>query len=128
MPYCVAVMLEKGALSVADFTPQAVATQADAQKLARITMSHWTASQESENPALPHTLTLTLKDGRTLRHSRWQAKGVLEEPFSEAERRAKFLDCCAPLPNAQALYEQLENLEQLHDIGFLRQLMVSDNR
>ncbi len=124
MPYCVAVMLEKGTLSVADFTPQAVAAQADARKLARVTMSHWTASQESENPALPHTLTLTLKDGRTLRHSRWQAKGVLEEPFSAAERQAKFLDCCATLPDARELYGQLENLEQRHDLAFLRQMMV----
>lgn len=125
MPYCVAVMLEKGALSVSDFTPQAVAAQSDAQKLARITMSHWTAEQENENAALPHTLTVTLKDGRTLRHSRWQAKGVLAEPFSETERQAKFLDCCAHLPDAQALYQQLADLEQTRDIGFLRRMMIT---
>ncbi|WLI76180.1 MmgE/PrpD family protein [Kosakonia sp. H02] len=124
MQYCAAVMLEKGSLSVADFTPDAVAAQADAQKLARITMDTWTAEQEAENPALPHILTLTLKDGRIVRHARLRAKGALEEPFSNDERQAKFLDCCARLPDAQALYGQLLELDSARDIGFLRQMMV----
>ncbi|WP_342323791.1 MmgE/PrpD family protein [Kosakonia sp. BYX6] len=124
MQYCAAVMLEKGALSVADFTPDGVATQADAQKLARISMSAWTAEQEAENPALPHILTLTLKDGRILRHARLSAKGAREEPFSEQERQAKFLDCCARLPDAQALYDQLLALDTTRDINFMRRMMV----
>ncbi|UXY11914.1 MmgE/PrpD family protein [Kosakonia sp. ML.JS2a] len=124
MQYCVAVMLEKGALSVADFTPHAVATQADAQKLARITMEAWTPEQEAEDPALPHVLTLTLKDGRTLRHARLRAKGALEEPFSDSERQAKFLDCCARLPNAQKLYDRLHALNSARDIDFIRQMVV----
>ena len=124
MPYCVAVMLEKGALSVADFTPQAVAAQAVAQKLARVTMSAWRADQEAEDSALPHIVTLTLKDGRILRQPRLHAKGTQEEPFHDEERRAKFLDCCTVLPDALHLYQQLCELETARDLRFLRQMMV----
>jgi len=124
MPYCVALMLEKGMLSVADFTPQAVALQADAQKLARITMSAWTAEQEAEDPALPHVLTLTLKNGLTLRHSRLHAAGSREEPFSAQARARKFFDCCARLQDAPSLYDQLTWLDHCTDIHFARSLLL----
>lgn len=124
MPYCVAVMLEKGALSVADFMPDAVAEQADRQRLARITMNAWPPEQEAENPNLPHVVTITLTDGRTMTHSRLRAKGSREEPFSADERLAKFADCCARLPNASELYTRLMALEQAEEVDFLRAFMA----
>lgn len=124
MQYCVAMMLEKGALSVSDFTAESVRTQRDITRMATISMSPWTAEQEAESRDLPHILTLRLKDGREIVHSRLFARGGLDEPFSEQERQAKFRDCCADLPEADAVYQQLMQLEQQSDVGFLREMMV----
>lgn len=120
MQYCVAVMLERGALQVSDFTRDAVAAQAAPRKLARITMHAWTDAQEAENPNLPHTVTITLKDGRTLSRSRMAAKGALSEPFTDDERRTKFYDCCAGIADVARLYSQLLALDNAEDIRFLR--------
>ena len=124
MQYCVAMMLEKGALSVTEFTAQSVRAQTDNALMASISMSPWTAEQEAESRDLPHILTLRFKDGREMVHSRRHARGALDEPFSAAEREAKFHDCCADLPNAGNIYQQLLQLEQQHDLGFMRELMV----
>lgn len=124
MPYCVAMMLEKGELSVEDFTPSAVAAQADVHRLARVEMTAWHPEQEAENANLPHRVTLVLKDGSRLCHSRSQARGTRDEPFSAAERQAKFIDCCGGMDNADGLYQQLVALETAVDITFLQRLMA----
>ncbi|WP_437613474.1 MmgE/PrpD family protein [Erwinia sp. V71] len=124
MNYCVAVMLEKGMLSVADFTPQRVARQADARRLAQISMSSWSAAEEAEQGNLPHIVTITLKDGRMLSAERLSAKGSLAEPFSESDRQQKFADCCGNLRGYAEIYQRLGNLSQEKSLGFLRKLMV----
>jgi 2-methylcitrate dehydratase PrpD len=124
MQYCVAVMLSKGMLSVSDFTLQRVKMQNAGARLATISMSPWTVEQEAESRDLPHIVTLRLKDGREIKHSRLHARGALHEPFSERERQEKFLDCCAQLDDAEAIYQRLMDLEQQRGLEFLRQLMV----
>lgn len=56
MPY--QIMLEKGRLSVNDFTPQRVLQQADPAKLARISIEAWRAEEELMDDNLPHIVTL----------------------------------------------------------------------
>lgn len=124
MQYCVAMMLKNGTLSVQDFTAASVKQQADAQLLAMITLSPWTAEQESEDRNLPHIVTLRLKEGREIVQSRLRARGALDEPFSAEDRRKKFYDCCASLPNADSLYQHLKGLAQQSELTFIRQLMV----
>lgn len=124
MPYCVCVLLEKGALSVADFTPRQVARQAAADKLARVRMTSWSAAEEEENDNLPHRVTIALKDGRRLSAERLTAKGDISDPFSDADRRRKFADCCARLADADALYQRLTRLEQETSLTFLRVMMM----
>ncbi|MFH8133409.1 MmgE/PrpD family protein [Pantoea osteomyelitidis] len=123
MNYCVNVMLEKGALSVEDFTPRR-AQQADPHRLARVSMTHWSAEEEAEQADRPHIVTLTLKDGRTLRHQRLRAKGTLDEPFSAAERREKFNDCCRQLADRDNLWLQLEQIDKAENLSFLRTLLM----
>ena len=124
MQYCVAMMLKNGTLSVQDFSATSVKQQADTQLLTMITLTPWRAEQESEDRNLPHILTLRLKEGREIVHSRLRARGALDEPFSAEDRREKFYDCCAALPNADSLYQQLKELAQQSDLTFIRQLMV----
>lgn len=124
MHYCVAVMLQQGALSVADFTAEAVKHQAKNPLLLRVKMDAWTPEQEAEQRDLPHILTLTLKEGREIVHSRYQAKGTPAEPFSEAERRSKFLDCCGKLTDRERLFSRLSALDQETTLHFLREMMA----
>lgn len=123
MPYCVAVMLENGMLSVEDFTAEKVRIRADSSLLSRITMSSWTSAQEAENPDLPHVLTLRFRNGDEIVHSRLRARGALEHPFTDEEKRLKFYDCCRGLDNVQKLYQRLTALDQQTEIRFIRALM-----
>ncbi|MEH0874406.1 MmgE/PrpD family protein [Pectobacterium cacticida] len=124
LPYCVSVLLDKGTLSVADFTPEHVARQAVADKLSRVSMASWSESEEEKGENLPHIVTITLQDGRKLSARRLHAKGDISEPFSAAERRRKFADCCADLVDANALYQRLTLIEHEPSLAFLRVMMV----
>lgn len=125
MPYCVQVMLEKGRLSVSDFTPRQVMQQADPVKLARISMVAWRAEEEQMHDNLPHSVTLHFKDGRQLTAQRHSAKGGLGERFTEDDRRQKFVDCCQGLADAASHYLQLQSLDSQADLSFLRPLLVA---
>ncbi|WP_413728628.1 MmgE/PrpD family protein [Sodalis sp. RH19] len=127
MHYCVDTWLRHGALSVQDFTPARVARQSDPARLARVSMRAYSAQQEAAVPAgdkLPHRVTLTLRDGRRLEAERRLAKGSNAEPFSEGERRQKFIDCCTDLDHAAALFDGLKNLGNARDLGALEALMM----
>ncbi|NDL61747.1 MmgE/PrpD family protein [Acerihabitans arboris] len=123
MHYCVDTWLRNGALSVLDFTPARVAQQTDPARLARITLRAYRAEQEAGGK-LPHRVTLTLRDGRRLEAERRLAKGSNTEPFSEAERRQKFIDCCAGLELPDRLFDRLKSLGDAGDLGYLDALLV----
>lgn len=123
MPYCVATLLANGALSVSDFTAARVA-MVSADKLTRITMESWSVVDEAEGVNLPHCVTITLTDGRRLYAERLSAVGALDDPFTEAERLKKFMDCCGELRDAQAIWQRLAVLEQQPQLRFLRKMLV----
>lgn len=126
MNYCVVRMLEAGALSVADFTPEQVKIHSSHPLIARVTMESWQPEEEAQEGNLPHLVTLTLLDGRTLRHQRLSAKGSLAEPFSAVERRQKFDDCCAELSGFEQIYPRLQALEAEEEVNFLRVMLVQN--
>lgn len=131
MQYCVDTLLRNGALGVKDFTAERVAQFTEPSRLARITMQAYSAEQEEDTPPgerLPHCVTVTLTDGRVLKGERKLAKGSLLEPFSDADRLQKFVDCCAALPDPQALFAQLERLDEQPDLGFIRPLFLEPAR
>lgn len=124
MPYCVNRLLEKGSLSVGDFTPSQVQAHSDAARLARITMTSWSERDEQTHGNPPHQVTVTLRDGRVLHAERRCAKGALDDPFSPHDKQRKFADCCFDLPEQAALYPRLQRLEQETQLDFLRVLMM----
>ncbi|RDJ19928.1 MmgE/PrpD family protein [Bosea caraganae] len=127
MNYCVAVALEQGRLSIADFTPAAVARPAIRSLLPLTTMRAYAPEEEASSAYLPHKVTIRLKDGTVLRAERDMERGTLADPFDEADRRAKFMDCCAGYfdeARAGDLYDRLCAVEPQGSLVFLSQALL----
>jgi 2-methylcitrate dehydratase PrpD len=125
MQYCVDTLLRNGTLGVKDFTAERVARLTEPSRLARISMRAYSVEQEKDTPPgerLPHCVSVRLKEGRVLEGQRTLAKGSLIEPFTYADRLQKFVDCCAGLPDPEALFIQVERLDEQQDLGFLAEL------
>lgn len=119
MQYCAMLAFRQGILKLSDFTPDVVRQKAGDPLMARVGMTHYSAADEAASGKQPHILTVTLSDGRSFTRERDFARGMIEDPFAEAQKRAKFMDCCGSLANAAGLYEQLMNLETASDLSFL---------
>jgi 2-methylcitrate dehydratase PrpD len=124
MHYCVAVALLQDHLGLADFTASAVARPEARALLGLTTMRSREAAEEraAGGRRLPHQVAVTLKDGTVLRAERLAAKGAITDPFSDADRRAKFIDCCAIRHGAattDALYAALQRLDDQPDLACL---------
>ena len=128
MQYCVALALLKDRLTLADFTPEAVARDEVRRLLPITTMtSHSREDELKESGRLPHQVTVHLRDGRILRAARKEAKGSMADPFDDEDRRAKFFDCCRGLDEAAltSLYDRLQSLDEASNLGFLGLVFAS---
>lgn len=119
MQYCAALAFRRGILKLADFTPEAVQRNAGDPLMARIGMTHYSPAEEADSGNVPHRLDVRLADGRRFTRERYFARGVIEEPFPREQTRAKFLDCCAGLDGASALYDRLMDIENASDLSLL---------
>lgn len=118
MPYCVALALLQDRLSLADFTPEAVRRPHVRALLPLTTMTAHSAEEErAAGGRPPHRVTVRLADGRVLRAERREAKGTIADPFSDADRREKFADCCAGLGEdaRETLYAAVASLGEARD-------------
>jgi 2-methylcitrate dehydratase PrpD len=128
MQYCVALALLEDRLTLADFTPQAVARDEVRRLLPITTMTSYSREEELAGIGrLPHQVTVRLRDGRVIRAERKEAKGSVAYPFNDEDRRAKFFDCCASLDEAAltALYDRLQSLDEASNLGFLESVFTS---
>lgn len=118
MHYCVSLALLQDRLSLADFTPEAVGRPEIRRLLSLTTMRAYDKSEEAAGRQ-PHRVTIRLKDGRLLKAERLEARGSIAVPFDDADRQAKFADCCAGMPGAAALYARLTDIDAAANLGFL---------
>jgi 2-methylcitrate dehydratase PrpD len=95
MQYCLAVALEKGSLSLADFTDVALDNPERQALMQRIGMHAYTAAEERGHERLAHIVTLTLRNGEVLQKERLHANGALEMPLNLEQKRIKFANCLA---------------------------------
>jgi 2-methylcitrate dehydratase PrpD len=95
MQYCLAVALEKGALTLADFTDAALDNPERQVLMRRISMHAYTAAEERGHERLSHIVTLTLRNGAVLQKERLYANGALEMPLNLQQKRVKFGNCLA---------------------------------
>lgn len=128
MQYCVALALLQYRLGLADFTPAAV-KRPEVRALLGLTRMRARTPDEERAAAdrLPHLVTVTLTSGAELKAERQFAKGAIADPFSDADRRAKFVDCCGATLNAAttaALYAALDGLDAQPDLAWLAPAFV----
>ncbi len=121
MQFCAAEALATGRVEIASF--EEGATAAGTRRLMdRVRMV--------VDPTLPDGLeqhawsrvTVRLRDGRTLASPPRGASGHPDQPLTDAQLRAKFLGCAAPVlgaGEAEGVAEQLAHLEDVPDIRAL---------
>jgi 2-methylcitrate dehydratase PrpD len=126
MNYALALALERGALTLADFSPAALRDERIRALMPRITMERDPAAAEGSEDAanhLPHQVRITLRDGRVLAHETRHLKGSPQDPLTAAERQQKFDMCCAgQMPPAQ-LHTLRDALRAPADIASLREFL-----
>ena len=126
MQYAVAVMLRRGALTLDDFTPAAVADP-ETRALLHLTELRLDPraerGMESTTQLLPHTTVVTLKNGRRHALELRDARGSLRNPMSAAERRAKFAQCTHGVVPADQL-TALQDILQAPQDAFTRRLLA----
>jgi len=128
MQYCIALALLKDRLELSDFTADAVGAEPMRALLPRVTMtSHSAEAERAAGRALPHRVTIRLADGRVLSGERGEAKGTIADPFDDADRRAKFADCCRGTLAAgdiERLHDRLDRLDGQESLAFLEQSLA----
>ncbi|MFC4563400.1 MmgE/PrpD family protein [Nocardiopsis mangrovi] len=129
LQYSVAVLLLRGEVTLKDFTPDAVA-RPEVRALFGLTKIR--ALSFDEEPLDPdvrpaHSVRVTLKDGRVLTRERVFAKGIKQDPFSDAERAAKVRACTEDRlePSAYAaLVRELASIRSLPSIRSLTAILA----
>jgi 2-methylcitrate dehydratase PrpD len=129
MHYCVALALSQDRLNLADFTPAMIARPQIRRLLKLTTMTARTREEElaANGDRLPHKLVIRLNNGTELKAERRHAKGSMTDPFDDADRIAKFKDCCAARLGADAtaeLYSALIRLDQQANLDFLAPVLA----
>lgn len=119
MQYCLATAFLKGSLSLSDFTRHAIERPEVREFMPRIEMQPYSAEEERGVERLPHIVTVTTRGGRIYRKSWLHAKGSLEAPLSDHERKVKFIDCLhwANRRNSEATFQQLCALADFEDLS-----------
>lgn len=121
MQYCVAVALSSGTIGLGDFTPGAV-VRPDVRALFPIInmQAHGPEYDEgTEADPIPSVVAITLKDGRRFEAEQAIPKGDAANPLNEAERLAKFDDCCRGFlaeSDLAALRDAIDGMEALSSI------------
>jgi 2-methylcitrate dehydratase PrpD len=128
MEFCAAAALADGAVTLQTFD-EGPPNPAVEKLMSRVAMA--------VDPALPadragHAWTrvsLRLADGRVLASAPRGARGHPDQPLPDEALRAKFLACATralPLPEAEAIAEQLGAFEAIPDIRALTARLVGD--
>lgn len=102
MPYGIAAALAGGGrLSLADFRPAAIGRPAVRELMKRVSMRVHGPGAEiaaAEVTGEPAQVVVTLRDGRRWTRTRLQQRGMLADPPTAEDRRAKLADCLAGTP------------------------------
>jgi 2-methylcitrate dehydratase PrpD len=130
MQYCLAAALLDKRVGLLSFSDEKVRRPAAQQLLDRVTMQlHPEAEAKgAHSEELPVTVTVKLRDGRTLSLSIQHPKGHPANPLSAIALQDKFEDCAYGVLERQDLRrvnELVQGLEHLDDIGTLMDVLMA---
>lgn len=118
LPYLAATWLLQGEVTLADFSPEALADPQRGALAARVQVGPNDCADP--NALAPQTVTLTLDDGQPHTLTLPAVRGHPDRPLSPAAQRAKFDRCCAfaGLPDiaAEALHHECTQLADATDL------------
>lgn len=122
MPYLVARAVIDGKIGLDVFTDTAV-RDANILKFAeRVQMKLDPDLKKTDAAGRPCRVTIRLKDGRTLSGEAQHARGGPELPLTEAELRAKFMECAVQAIDRDAAEKALTDIERLETLSDIRPL------
>ena len=126
MPYLIARALIDGNITLDTFTDAAVRDVAVLQLLERVEMKVDPSLQSGPDGSRPSTVTITLKNGGTLKlHERFP-KGSQQVPMTTDELRAKFRACTRSVigdASCERTIEYVDRLEALSNVRLLTRLL-----
>jgi 2-methylcitrate dehydratase PrpD len=130
MQYCMAAALLDKRIGLLSFSDEKVRRPAAQQLFERVTMTLHPEAQHNgaSGEELPVTVTVALRDGRTLRESVQHSKGHPANPLTAVALQDKFEDCAYGVLERQDLrrvIELVQGLEQVDDIGTLMDVLMA---
>jgi 2-methylcitrate dehydratase len=125
LPYCTAVALADGEVTLAQFEPERFTDPALLELVAKVRV-HRDASLSARYPAgIPNRLTITLKNGKTLVREVEFPRGHAQNPMTDAEVEQKFRTLVEPRygkERAGLMIQVCWNLETVRSVRELIQL------
>jgi 2-methylcitrate dehydratase PrpD len=118
IPYCVAVMLLKGAVRIADFSVDAIRDERVRELMDRVTVVSDGVTRTRQ--LVPVMAELELRDGPVLSQLRTSVPGSIEDPLTEGDFQAKVEDCIehgstgTGRVKAQDVIDRVDALEGAH--------------
>jgi 2-methylcitrate dehydratase PrpD len=133
LPYCAAVAALHGAVTVADFAPEAVARPEVRAWLPKVTLETHPIHERSSDLSCiePSIVTLRLARGGERRIEVAHPRGTPARPLSDGEMSEKFRSCAAGVLSAElaaAAAARIADLDCLADVGeLMRHLRTAPN-
>jgi 2-methylcitrate dehydratase PrpD len=121
MQFCAAEALATGRVEIASFE-EGVTAAGTARLMGRVRMVVDSTLPDKLEQHAWSRVTVRLRDGRTLASPPRGASGHPDQPLTDAQLRAKFLGCAAPVlgaGEAEGVADQLAHLEDVPDIRAL---------
>lgn len=131
LPYSVAVAALRGNLVIDDFGPLAL-SDPKILEMAQKVEPKFDPRLNITKGLPPGVVKIRTKQGRTYQREVEQPYGHPENPLTWEGIKMKFRDCfkhaIKPLPeqNAMSVIELIENLEQVHDVAVIIQLLAKE--
>jgi 2-methylcitrate dehydratase PrpD len=121
LPHAAAALVLRGTAGYHAFTDEAVGDPAIAAFRRKITVSEDPELSAHVPRLKPARVTVTFTDGRRTTRSRESARGDFQDPYSEAEIRAKFRELAelvlspGGVTRIESLVDRLDHLPRLND-------------
>jgi 2-methylcitrate dehydratase len=130
LPYCVAVALMDGEVSLDQFTTERIADPALRRLMERIAVVRNAELTQGYPAGIPNRLEVTRRSGEPLVHQVTFPRGHARNPMTDTEVEEKFARLAAPvLPREQVdcCLQTLWHLEEIEDTGQVLRLFDRDS-